>query len=100
MSSIYSGMRILYKDGRTDEYVPGSPLPEAANGLPGTLCQTMVSCNYDMETLGLRWVILREDAIVFRVNIAKKWRIKCEFLIENYVGYIKSFSLQFIKNGQ
>ena len=89
-----------YKMSRHIKYVPGSPLPKMANRLPGTLCQTMVSCNYGMETLSLRWVILREDAIVFRVNIAKKWRIKCEFLIENYVGYIKSFSLQFIKNGQ
>ena len=71
MSSIYSGMRILYKDGRTDEYVPGSPLPEAANGLPGTLCQTMVSCNYDMETLGLRWVILREDRIIPDIVLAQ-----------------------------
>ena len=68
MSSIYSGMRILYKDGRTDDDV--SPLPEAA-GLPGTLCQTMVSCNYDMETLGLRWVILREDRIIPDIVLAQ-----------------------------
>ena len=92
MSSIYSGMRILYKDGRTDEYVPGSPLPEAANGLPGTLCQTMVSCNYDMETLGLRWVILREDTIVFRVSVTHERRVENEVCIKNNVGDIENIS--------
>ena len=56
-----------YKMSRHIKYVPGSPLPKMATGLPGTLCQTMVSCNYGMETLSLRWVILREDRIVLRI---------------------------------
>ena len=69
-----------YKMSRHIKYAPGSPLPKMANGLPGTLCQTMVSCNYDMETLGLRWVILREDGIVLRIFRFYKWRIKYKIL--------------------
>ena len=71
---------------------PGSPLPEAATGLPGTLCQTMVSCNYGMETLSLRWVVLRQDTIIFGISGTHERRVENEVCIKNNVGDIENIS--------
>lgn len=67
--------------------VQGSPLPLSADGLPCTYVKSWCP-KYVMETLGFRWVILRENAIVFGIIAAQERRVKDEVLIKYDVGDI------------